>query len=142
MKYFLFIFCIYACENKSASELDEKELSKTRKSIAIPLIEPYNKNVQQLESDSILMKAIERIHKLPIVMRLEKKISISTNGAHGVAYISNFHFNGDSSYYHIQVGDNSQSDRYVVIYNLLVHKESGAIKAYDSVRDSIISITD
>jgi hypothetical protein len=112
MKHLLIIFCVFGCKSKSGSE----------------------------SSDIIINKAIERIHNLPEVMRLEKKISTSTNGAHGVAYISNVHFNGDSSIYHIQVGDNSKNDRYVVIYNFLVDKKSGAIKAYDAVRDSILSI--
>jgi hypothetical protein len=142
MKYFLFIVCFFACKNKSGPELDQKEHSKTRKSISIPTIDSNEKNFQHLESDSTLNKAIERIHQLPVVIRLEKKISISTNGAHNASFISNIQFNGDSSYYHIQVGDNSQKDRYVVHYNFLVDKKSGSIKAYDSVRDSIISIDD
>jgi hypothetical protein len=114
MKHLLFIFCVFGCKNKPGSGLDQKNINK----------------------------AIESIHNLPEVIKLENKISTSTNGAHGVAYISNVHFHGDSSIYHIQVGDNSQNDRYVVIYNFLVDKKSGAIKAYDSVGDSTLSITD
>jgi hypothetical protein len=89
-----------------------------------------------------LNKAINRIFKFPEVEAITKQINKNSKGAHSASIMVRDEFNGDTTYYQFMVGDNSHDDRYVNIFNFLMDKRTGQIKAYDPALDSIMSLQD
>ena len=87
-------------------------------------------------------KAMNTIFKFPEVEAINKQIDKNSKGAHGVSIMVHDDFDGDTSYYHFEVGDNSHDDRYMNIYDFLLQKKTGQIKVYDHLSDSIISLRD
>jgi hypothetical protein len=59
---------------------------------------------------------------------------------HGVSIMVEDEFDGDTSYYHFRVGDNSHQEMYYNIYDFLLNKKTGQIKVYDPISDSILSL--
>ena len=89
-----------------------------------------------------LKRVMDKIVKYPEVKYINEQIDKSSNGKHGVAFFVHDEFEGDTSYYDFEVGDNSHEDRYVNIYNFLLEKKTGLIKVYDPSSDSILSLKD
>jgi hypothetical protein len=89
-----------------------------------------------------LNRAIDIIFRFPEVQALNKQIGKESKGAHGVSIRVDNNFNGDSTYYHFIVGDNSHEDRYVNVYDFLLDKKTNEISAYDPVPDTILNLQD
>ena len=89
-----------------------------------------------------LNKIMDKIFKFPEVEAINKQIDRTSKGTHGVSIMVHDEFNSDTSYYHFMVGDNSQEDRFMNVYDFLFDKKTGQIKAYDPALDSILSLQD
>lgn len=85
---------------------------------------------------------MDEIFNFPEVKAINEQINKNSKGAHGVSIMVEDNFDGDTSYYHFRVGDNSHEDRYEKIYDFLLDKETGEIKAYDNVSDLIMTLKD
>jgi hypothetical protein len=89
-----------------------------------------------------LNKVMVEIFKFPEVEAITKQIKESSKGKHSASILVYDEFNGDTSYYHFMVGDNSHEDRYMNIFDFLLDKKTGQIKAYDPSLDSIMNLQD
>ena len=85
---------------------------------------------------------MDKIFKFPEVQAINKQIDKTSKGTHGVSIMVHDEFKGDTSYYHFMVGDNSNEDRYMNVYDFLLDKKTGQIKAYDPSLDSIMNLQD
>ena len=103
----------------------------------------YKHNPYETGKDTVrLNKAMDKIFKFPEVEAISKQINNSSKGIHSASIMEHDEFNGDTSYYHFMVGDNSHNDRYVNIFNFLMDKKTGQIKAYDPAFDTIMNLQD
>jgi hypothetical protein len=114
------------------------QASIKRDTASIDIHDPYETGKDTIR----LNKVMDKIFKLPEVAAVNKKIDKTSKGAHGVSIMVHDEFNGDTSYYHFMVGDNSHEDRYINVYDFLLDKKTGQIKVYDTVTDSIMSLKD
>ena len=109
-----------------------------RDTTSIDIHDPY-----ETGKDTLLLNAVmERIFTLPEVEAINKLISKTSKGSHGVSIMVHDEFEGDSSYYHFMVGDNSHEARFVSSFNFLLEKKTGQLKAYYPLLDSIMSLQD
>ena len=89
-----------------------------------------------------LNKAMDKIFKFAEVEAITDQINKISKGKHSASMMVYDEFNRDTSYYHFMVGENSHDDRYVNIFNFLMDKKTGQIKAYDSVLDTVMNLRD
>jgi hypothetical protein len=128
MKYFIIIFLLSACGNSQQNVIQYP--------VATDSVDPY-----QTGRDTASLDLAERsIFNFPEVQVVNKRIQKKSGGKHGVAISARDNFNGDTAYYLFEVGDNSNDDRYQIIYNFLKIKKTGEIKFYDTVTDSILTL--
>ena len=85
---------------------------------------------------------MDKIFKFPEVEAVNEQIDKASKGTHGVSIMVHDEFNGDTSYYHFMVGDNSHEDKYMNVYDFLLDKKTRQIKAYDPSLDSIMNLKD
>ena len=115
-----------------------KQATVRRDTNSIDTHDPY-----QTGKDTIrLNKVMETISKFPEVEAINKQIDKNSKGTHGVSFMVQDEFEGDTSYYLFEVGDNSHDDRYMNIYDFLLEKKTGEIKAYDHLSGAVMSLQD
>lgn len=131
------------CEDGPRKVYIRHELSDTisqvlRNTTSIDIHDPY-----ETGKDTVRLNAVmDEIFKFPEVEAINKQIIKTSKGTHGVSIQVHDEFERDTSYYNFMVGDNSHEDRYVNVFNFLLDKKSGQIKAYDPVLDSVMSLKD
>ena len=109
-----------------------------RDTSTIDIHDPY-----ETGKDTVRLNAVmDKIFKFPEVQAINRQINKATKGAHGVSIMVSDEFDGDTSYYHFKVGDNSNDYMYHNIYDFLLEKNTGKIKVYESVSDSIMNLKD
>lgn len=145
MKYLFFLVLFLSCENVQ-KKLTTKQ---TNTDIIAQVTIKHHSNFVDVHDpfatgkDTVqLKKAMDKITRFPEVAYINEQIIKSSKGKRGVAFFVHDEFNGDTLYYHFEVGDNSHEDRYVNIYNFLLEKKTGQIKAYDPLSDSILNLQD
>ena len=143
--YFFIAIVLLGCKNKTANVVSspiEKDTTSRRTvkpdSITIDIHDPY-----LIGKDTVRLNiAIDQIFNFPEVKAITKQILKNSKGKHGTTIMTRDEFGNDTLYYWFRVGDNSLDDRYVNIFNFVMDKKTGEIKAYDSVNDSIMSLKD
>jgi hypothetical protein len=144
MKYFFLLIVLLSC--KSDPKVVEVHTpndttaatSVKRDTSSIDIHNPYETGKDTIR----LNKVMDEIFNFPEVKAINEQINKNSKGAHGVSIMVEDNFDGDTSYYHFRVGDNSHEDRYENIYDFLLDKETGEIKAYDNVSDLIMTLKD
>jgi hypothetical protein len=145
MKYLFFLTILLSCKSgpkkvfiASPDRDTTAQILVKRDTTSIDVHDPY-----ETDKDTVrLNKVMDEIFKFPEVEAINKQIDNTSKGTHGVSIMIHDEFNGDTSYYHFMVGDNSRKDRYVNIFNFLLEKKTGQIKAYDPSLDSIMTLQD
>ena len=143
MKYLLLITILLSCKDGPRKVFVRHELSDTmaevsRDTTSIDIHDPFKTG-----KDTVRLNAVmDRIFEFPEVEAINKQILKTSKGAHGVSIIVHDEFQGDTSYFNLMVGDNSHEDRYVNIFNFLLDKKTGQVKAYNQVLDSVMSLED
>ena len=143
MKYLFLLTLILSCKSGprkvvvARNDLDTTpQVPVKRDTTSIDIHDPY-----ETGKDTVRLNAVmDKIFKFPEVEAVNKQIDKTSNGKHGVSIMVRDEFNGDTSYYHFMVGDNSHEDRYMNVYDFLLEKKTGQIKAYDPSLDSIINL--
>lgn len=145
MKYLFLLSILLSCKNEPRKVIvAHRDLNKntgvTVKSdtSTIDIHDPYETGRDTVR----LNKAMDKIFKFPEVEAVTKQINKSSKGKNSASIMVRDEFNGDTSYYDFMVGDNSHDDRYINIFNFLLDKRTGQIKAYEPVLDSIMSLQD
>jgi hypothetical protein len=145
MKYIFLLIIILSCKSGPrkviVAQHDQDtttQVTVKRDTSSIDINDPYKAGKDTVR----LNKAMNKILKFPEVEAITKQINKSSKGTHSASIMVHKEFNGDTSYYHFMVGDNSHDDRYVNIFNFLMDKRTGQIKAYDPALDSIMSLQD
>ena len=145
MKNLLIIFLFLACRNRQQKETPPLKgidtNSKANINIDKPTIDLHDACKNEKDTTR-LNKAIVQIFKFPEVQVVNKQLLKNSKGKHGVAFMTRDQFGGDTAFYWFEVGDNSRDDRYVNIFNFLLEKKTGQIKAFDTMNDSIMSLKD
>jgi hypothetical protein len=143
MKYISFIVIFLGCTNGppkgTVSHVEKDTTYQTRlvrDSSSINMHDAYGNDRDTIRRNA----AMNTIYNFPEVKELDKLIRKSSKGAHGVSFIVEDEFEGDTSYYHFSVGDNSHEEKYEKIFDFLLEKKTGQIKVYDSAKDSIMSV--
>jgi hypothetical protein len=145
MKYLFLITLLLSCKNGTRKLIQPhfakdstSKVSTKRDTSTVHVHDAY-----ETGKDTVLLNAtMDKIFKFPEVQELDKEINKSSKGTHGDSIIVRDEFEGDSAYYDFMVGDNSHEDRYVTIFNFVMEKRTGKIKAFDSTRDSIMTLKD
>jgi hypothetical protein len=142
MKYIILLAILTSCKSEprkvvathnEKDTVDQKSVKSS--STSVDLHDPF-----QTGKDTIrLNKAMDKIFKFPEVQDINNQIDRNSHGKHGVSFMVTDNFDGDTSYYLFEVGDNSH-DRYMNIYDFLLEKKTGQIKAYDQLSDSIMTL--
>src|SRR4051794_16407532 len=70
---------------------------------SIDIHDPYETGKDTIR----LNKVMDEIFRFPEVEAINKQIEKASKGTHGVSIMVHDEFNGDTSYYHFRVGDNS-----------------------------------
>ena len=145
MKYLFLLIIFLSCKS------DQKKVIVTNtnndKTVQIPVkhdssfIDQHDPYVTGKDTAQ-LNKVTDIINKFPEVKYINAQIEKTSKEKHGISFIVRDEFSGDTSYYAFQVGDNSQEDRYVNIYDFLFEKKTGQIKVYDHLSGSIMSLQD
>ena len=99
------------------------------------------RNPYETGKDTVRLNVVmDKIFTFPEVQTINKQIDKTSDGKHGVSIMVRNEFNGDTSYYHFMVGDNSHKDRYINVFDFLLEKKTGQIKAYDPSLDSVMNL--
>jgi len=145
MKYLFLLTILLGCKNGPRKFIVAHNDSGTtaqatvrRDTSSIDIHDPYETGKDTVR----LNKAMDKIFKFPEVEAVTKQIKENNKGTHSASIMVYDEFNGDTSYYHFMVGDNSHEDRYMNIYDFLLDKKTGQIKAYDPSLDSIMNLLD
>jgi hypothetical protein len=145
MKYLLLLTILLSCKGKPGKVIVAHHNPDTTTKMAgkqdtssIDIHDLYETD----KDTTRLNKVMETISKFPEVEALNKQINKNSNGTHGVSFMVHDEFDSDTSYYHFELGDNSHEDRYVNIYDFLLEKQKGQIKAYDHISGAIMSLQD
>jgi hypothetical protein len=142
MKYLLLLLLI-SCQGQPHNEAQptsNKDSTSLIKSSADSF--PRNLSFQEdYEHDTMHIGLIvKKLNKFPEVQLLDKQIRKASKGIHGVSYQILNKYGKDTSYYVIEVGDNSHDDRYINVYTFLMEKKTSVIKIYEPVNDSFMSL--
>jgi len=145
MKYLFLIIVLLSCKSEPTKVIVHNPENDTTSHASVKhdaaSIDKHDH--YETSRDTALLNAVmERIFKFPEVEATNRQISNTSKGAHGVSIMVHEEFEGDTAYYDFMVGDNSRKDRYVNIFNFLLDKRTGEIKAYDPLLDSIMSLQD
>ena len=145
MKYLFLLIILLGCKSGHRKVIiahDDKDTTEQANirlaTTFIDIHDPYKTGKDTVR----LNKAIDKIFKFPEVKDINKQIDNKSKGAHSVSIMVRDEFNGDTSYYHFMVGDNLHEERYVNIFNFLLHKKTNEIKAYDPTLDTVLSLMD
>jgi hypothetical protein len=143
MKYLFVLTIFLSCKSGPRKVIVAHSGSNTttqmtihRDTSSIDTNDPYETGYDTVR----LNKAMDKIFKFPEVEAINKQIDKTTNGKHGVSIMVHDQFNGDTSFYHFRVGDNSHEDRYVNVFDFLLYKQTNEIKAYDPTLDTVLSL--
>jgi hypothetical protein len=143
MKYLFILTIFLACKSGPrkvfVARTDTDSTAQApikRDTISIDIHDPYETGKDTIR----LNKVIETISKFPEVEAIKKQIDKNSKSTHGVSFMVHDEFNSDTSYYLIEVGDNSHDDKYVNVYDFLLEKQTGQIKAYDHLSGAIMSL--
>ena len=143
MKYLILLTIFLSCKSRPRKVLvadnnhgTATQITINRDASVIDVHDPYETGKDTIR----LNRIVDKIFKFPEVEAINNQIDKTSNGTHGVSIIVHDEFNGDTSYYHFMVGDNSHGHRYMNVYDFLLDKNTGQIKVYDSVLDSIMSL--
>jgi hypothetical protein len=142
MKYLLLLPFLLSCKGGPGKVMvvhhdpDTTTQAIKRDTTSIDIHDPYETG----KDTTLLNKIMKTISKFPEVEALNKQINKNSNGTHGVSFMVRDEFDSDTSYYHFELGDNSHEDRYVNIYDFLLEKKTGQIKAYDHISGAIMSL--
>ena len=143
MKYLLLATILLGCKNEPRKVFVRTEFSDTisqvsRDTTSIDIHDPYKTG-----KDTVRLNAVmDKLFNFPEVEAINKEIIKTSKGRHGVSIQVHDEFERDTSYYIFMVGDNSHDDRYVNVFNFLLDKKSGQIKAYDPLLDSVMNLED
>ncbi|WP_162945075.1 hypothetical protein [Flavisolibacter nicotianae] len=145
MKYIFLLSVLLSCKSGPRKVVvahhdqdTATQLAVKRDTCSIDLHDPFETGKDTVR----LNKVIGKIFKFPEVEAINKQIDKSSKGTHGVSIMVHDEFNGETSYYHFMVGDNSHEDRFANIFNFLLDKKTNEIKAYDPALDSVLSLQD
>jgi len=145
MRFLLFLTILLSCKNGPKKVFiaphnndTTAQIPAKRDTTSIDLHDPYETG----KDTARLNKVMDKIFKFPEVQAINKQIDKTSKGTHGVSIMVHDEFKGDTSYYHFMVGDNSNEDRYMNVYDFLLDKKTGQIKAYDPSLDSIMNLQD
>lgn len=143
MKYLFLLTVLLSCKSGPRKVIvahPDKDtatpVTVKRDTASIDIHDPYETGKDTVR----LNKVMDKIFKFPEVEAINKQIDKTSNGEHGVSIMVHDEFNGDTSYYHFMVGDNSHDDRYVNIFNFILDKKTNEIKAYDPALDTVLSL--
>jgi len=106
MKYFFLIVFLLSCKTGPAKVIAHNPENDTT-SPASAKHDPYETGKATVRLNAVM----ERILKFPEVEAINKQISNSSKGVHGVSIIVRDEFEGDTAYYDFMVEDNSHEDR-------------------------------
>jgi hypothetical protein len=142
MKYFLYLAVLLSCRTDNRTAIPGHRSSYTNSQVQ------YNRETLETEmndplsgKDTVLLnRIVDSIYKFPEVQAIDKQIAKNSKMIHGVSFMVQDGFNGDTSLYQFSVGDNSSSDRYTNIYNFILVKGTLEIKVYEPSNDSIMSL--
>ena len=145
LKYLFAIAFLLSCRSEQRKVIiphipgdTSVQIPVKRDSITIDIHDPF-----ETGKDTVRLNAmINKLSKFPEVRAIQRQIEKSSKGKHGVSFMVQDEFNGDTSYYDIMVGDNSHEDMYHNIFNFLLEKKTNQIKVYDTILDSILSVRD
>lgn len=112
--------------------------STERDTSTIDIHDPYETGKDTVRLNAVMGK----IFKFPEVQEINRQIIKNSKGKHGVSIMVSDELDGDTSYHDFRVGDNSHEERYENIFDFVFVKETGQIKVYDPVSDSIMSLKD
>ena len=138
MKYFLPLIFLLSCYDQPAKltpPMHDQQI-ETHDNSAADLHAPYNTG----KDTARLNRVIEELSQFPEVQRLTQQIDKNGNGKHGVSFMVKDEFEGDSTLYHFEVGDNSHQDRCVNVYDFVMLKKTGEIKAYDHLSGKLMGL--
>jgi|GEM_PF-1776213 len=145
MKYFFLLTFLLGCKSGPRKVIiahnDRDTTSQAavkRGTISFDTHDPYETGKDTIR----LNKVIDNIFMFPEVQAINVQIDKTSKGKHSVSFMVHDQFNGDSSYYHFMIGDNSHEDRYVNLLNFLLDKKTNEIKAYDPTLDTVLSLED
>jgi hypothetical protein len=143
MKYLFLATILLACKsepkNSVVAPTDQDTTAGVpvkRDTTSIDQHDPFQTGKDTVRLNSVM----DKIFKFPEVEAINKQINQTSKGKRGVSIMVHDEFEGDASYYNFMVGDNSRDDRYVTIFNFILEKKTGEIKAYDPVSDSIMTL--
>lgn len=143
MKYLFLIIVLLSCRDEPRkvtvrhTEDDTTAVASVKEdATGINVHDPFQSGKDTARLNAI----IEKIWKFPEVEAINRQITRTSKGKHGVAIMVDDEFDNDTSYYSFMVGDNSHDDRYVNIFIFRYDKKKGQIKVYDPIADSIISL--
>lgn len=145
MKYLFLLTILLSCKSEPRKVVvvyrhddTTAHMPVIKDTTSIDIHDPY-----QTGKDTIrLNKVLAQIFNFPEVKAINKQINKNSKGSHGVAIMVEDQFDGDTSYYHFRVGDNSHEEMYENIYDFLLEKKTGEIKVYDDISDSIMTLKD
>ena len=145
MKYLFLLSILLGCKSERRKVIVAHHSQGTtikatvkRDTSSIDIHDPFETGKDTIR----LNRVMNKIFKFPEVETINKQIDETSKGKHGVSISVHDEFNGNTSYYHFMVGDNSQEVRYINVYDFLLDKNTGQIKAYDPVLDSIMNLQD
>lgn len=145
MKYLFLLLIFLSCKtgSRKVSLAPNDQDTTTEKAVKQATSSIDIRNPYETGKDTIrLNKVMDKIFKFPEVQAINRQIQKTSKGKHGVSFMVRDEFNNDTSFYLFMVGDNSHEDRYRNVYNFVLDKKTGQIKAYDALLDSIMSLDD
>jgi hypothetical protein len=143
MKYIFLLTILLSCKSGQRKIIvthpnkdTTTQLTVKHDTSSIDIHDPY-----ETGKDTVKLNAImDKIFTFPEVQAINKQINKNSKGTRGVSIMVHDEFNDDTSYYHFMVGDNSQGDRFMNVYDFLLDKKTGQLKVYNSALDTIISL--
>jgi hypothetical protein len=134
----LIIFSTIGCnEHQPKTEINEADSGITIRDIQL---KAHQLDLSNSYDSTFLNEVVERIRLFPEVMYIDSLIKKRSKNAYGVFFTNYDNWMGDSAYYLIEVGDNSDADHYEPIYEYLIFRKTKEILIYDKTRDTIINL--